>query len=79
MKSFARRKIWPSYFDLKNHVADVRPAYASTIDKAQGSTHDDVFIDLGDISGCREAGRKARMMYVGITRARNNVFCYGEL
>lgn len=58
---------------------DLRPAYACTINKAQGSTFDKVFIDLDDISACRNANQIARMLYVAVSRARDKVYLTGDL
>lgn len=59
--------------------ADLRGAYASTINKSQGSTYETVFIDLDDIRGCNSGDQIARMMYVGVSRARTRVILTGDL
>lgn len=79
LKYFSRKKNWHCYFNLKGQVPDLRPRDAATIHKAQGSTHDQVFIDLGDLSTCRQPDVVARLLYVAFTRARNRVFLYGQL
>ena len=58
---------------------DLRAAYACTINKAQGSTYDSVFIDLDDIKKCNNGDQIARMLYVGVSRARNTVYLCGDL
>jgi len=58
---------------------DLRAAYACTINKAQGSTFDEVFIDLDDIRRCTSGDQIARMLYVGVSRARNHVYLTGDL
>lgn len=70
---------WPLFFQLKQEVADLRPRDASTVHKAQGSTYDTVFVDLGDISRCHNKDQAARMLYVAFSRARSRVFLYGHL
>lgn len=57
---------------------DLRAAYACTINKSQGSTYDKVFIDLDDIKKCASGDQVARMMYVGTSRARSNVYFTGD-
>lgn len=79
IKYFQRKKDWPSYFKLKNEFPDLRPADASTVHKAQGSTYDTSFIDLGNISTCHNADQAARMLYVAFSRARKRVVLYGDL
>ena len=57
---------------------DLRAAYACTINKSQGSTFDKVFIDLDDISRCSSGDMIARMLYVGVSRARHHVIFTGD-
>lgn len=64
---------------IDSEWADLRSAYASTINKAQGSTYDKVFIDLDDISKCNSGDQIARMLYVAVSRARHNVVLTGDL
>ena len=58
---------------------DLRYAFAQTVNKSQGSTYDKVFIDLDDISRCNSADQIARMLYVGVSRARHEVVLTGDL
>ena len=57
---------------------DLRAAYACTVNKAQGSTFDKVFIDLDDISRCNSGDQIARMLYVAVSRARHHVYLTGD-
>lgn len=79
LKHYQRQKEWPEYFLLKQSVSDLRPLYSSTVHKAQGSTFDDVFIDLSDIGTSNNIREIVRLLYVGFTRAKNNVYVYGQL
>lgn len=65
--------------ELEQHWLDLRAAYACTINKAQGSTFDRVFVDLDDIRRCNSGDQIARMLYVGVSRARTQVFLTGDL
>ena len=65
--------------EAENRWIDLRAAYACTINKAQGSTYDRVFIDLDDISRCNSGDQIARMLYVGVSRAREQVFLTGDI
>lgn len=58
---------------------DLRNAFACTINKAQGSTYDQVFIDLDDVSRCNMGDQIARMLYVASSRARHHVYLTGDL
>lgn len=77
IKLAAKEKNWKLYFFLKDNILQLRQAHASTINKAQGSTFDYVFIDLGDVRKCRKPIEFARMMYVAISRARRHVYILG--
>lgn len=79
VKHYAKVKNWERHFHLKNMYPDLRPIDASTVYKAQGSTYDTVFIDLGNISTCNNANQVARMLYVAVTRPRNRIVLYGSL
>ncbi len=60
-------------------MADLRPGYASTVHKAQGASVDDVYIDLSDVGTNGNSEEVARLLYVAISRARKNVYLYGNL
>jgi hypothetical protein len=79
LKYYAKAKIWHTYFRLKNDFPDLRQRDAATVHKSQGSTYDSVFIDLGDISTCRNPNQAARLLYVAFTRPRSRIFLYGNL
>lgn len=65
--------------EVESRWIDLRAAYACTINKAQGSTYDRVFVDLDDIKRCNSGNQIARMLYVGVSRARQQVFLTGDL
>lgn len=76
---YRKAKRWSIYYALKNKFPDLRQRDAATVHKSQGSTHDDVYIDLGNISTCHNPNQAARMLYVAFSRARNRVFLFGQL
>lgn len=58
---------------------DLRPAYACTVNKSQGSTYDTTFIDLGNILAMVRSGDQlARILYVGCSRARSRMIFTGD-
>lgn len=59
--------------------ADLRSCFACTINKSQGSTFDKVFIDLDDVRRCNSGDQIARMLYVAVSRARDQVFLTGDI
>lgn len=61
-------------------VADLRPNFACTVHKSQGSTFDEVFIDLNSFKFmARNPTQLARLLYVAISRARTKVTLTGDL
>lgn len=64
---------------LENAYADLRLMYASTVNKSQGSTYDIVYIDLNDISKCRDGDQVRRMLYVAVSRAKHKVVFTGDI
>lgn len=74
-----KRGNWHKFFKIKESFIDLRPVYASTIHKSQGSTHNKVFINLNDIAKNRNPHEVARLMYVATTRAVEQVIFHGNL
>ena len=64
---------------IENSWIDLRAAYATTVNKSQGSTYGSVFIDLDDIARCNSGNQIARMLYVAVSRAKNHVFLTGDI
>ena len=79
MKYYAKKKNWQLYYKLKQQYPDLRPRDAATVHKAQGSTYETVFLDLDDLSTCRDSQMAARLLYVAFTRAKKRVVLYGHL
>lgn len=67
---------WKMMFTLSEGVADLREAYSCTVDKSQGSTYRNVYVDLQNLMSCHDRDRLARMIYVACSRAKENVFIY---
>lgn len=76
---FRRLKNWPKYYELRNTYPDLRQRDAATVYKAQGSTYQTAFVDLGDISTCHNPNQVARMLYVALSRERQRIFLFGQL
>ena len=73
------RYCWSNFFNILNKTADLRPTFALTINKAQGSTFEEVFIDFNDIDCCPDREAKARLAYTGTSRAAKKVTVKGYL
>lgn len=70
-------------FEMMKEVVDawidLRPAWACTGNKSQGSTYDTSFIDLGNIvTMVRGGDALARMLYVVCSRARSRMYFKGD-
>lgn len=79
LKYYQSIKAWVPYFQLKNNYPDLRQRDACTVHKSQGSTYDTVYIDLTNLSTCRNPAMAARLLYVAFTRAKSRVVLYGNL
>jgi hypothetical protein len=70
-----RRVPWARYWALHDAFGHLRPHYAMTCHRSQGSTYDNVFVDAQDIlnhpSGSWEG---LRCLYTAITRAAKMVY-----
>jgi exodeoxyribonuclease-5 len=65
---------WGEFYLLREHFADLRHSYCITAVKSQGSTYDNVFIDIPNIQQMPEGQKeKNRCLYTAISRARHNV------
>lgn len=61
------------------YYPDLRYTYASTINKAQGSTYDTVYVDLTDLAKCSNRDLQLRLLYVAVSRARHKVVFTGDI
>ncbi|XAG95294.1 hypothetical protein MIF8_3 [Erwinia phage MIF8] len=64
---------------IKNLWVDLRPVYACTVYKSQGSTYRRVYVDLKDLGSCGNRDQMLRMLLVAISRASHQVFLTGDL
>lgn len=70
-------------FDMMKEVVDawidLRPSYACTGNKSQGSTYDTIFVDLGNVlTMVRGGDQLARLLYVMYSRARSRIISVGD-
>lgn len=65
--------------NIEQSWIDLRATYASTVNKAQGSTYDKVYVDLDDISKCNSGNTIARMLYVACSRPKSKLYLIGDL
>ncbi|WP_432481727.1 ATP-dependent DNA helicase [Moraxella sp. ZY200743] len=71
----------PKTYDNRLLFADLRPAFACTVHKSQGSTYDEVFINLNDFKNAylRNPKETFRLLYVAFSRAKSKVYVTGDI
>lgn len=74
LKQYAEERRWQEFWELKSLFHDVNYAYCLTIHKSQGSTFQNVFIDMPNIGINPNVGERNQLLYVGVTRAAQRVF-----
>lgn len=73
----ARQGSWQAFWDAKEAIHDIRPCHAITAHRAQGSTYETTFIDVGDILANRTRKEALQCLYVGATRPRRILVACG--
>ena len=73
---FADKRDWSSYWDMRREYVKVHHSYALTVHKSQGSTYNKVFVDLTDIMKAEDAEEICRLVYVAMSRAKEEVFVF---
>jgi len=74
LKSLADGRSWKAFWELKQHFHDLNYAYSLTVHKSQGSTFQDVFVDLPNLMINRKVTERNQLCYVAFTRAANRLF-----
>lgn len=74
LNKLAEEKQWQDFWSLKQRFASVNYSYALTIHKSQGSTFQNVFLDLPDAMRNRNARERNQLLYVAVTRAAKRLF-----
>ena len=65
---------WKEFWELKNGFHDLRYAYALTVHKSQGSSFEEVYVDVRNFEVNRSALERNKLCYVALTRASRRVF-----
>lgn len=71
----ARAKAWRDYISFNECCICLDFAHAMTVHKSQGSTYDNVYLDIQDVSRVADTNYKLylKLLYVAISRASNQV------
>ena len=72
----ARKEAWKNYLAFNSNVVCMDFNHAMTIHKCQGSTYEQVFIDMKDVGKCADKDYKMylKLLYVAISRASDIVY-----
>ena len=72
------KEFWDKFWKLKSMFADVKYNYAMTIHKLQGSTYENVYLNMKDTVGAmsHDKDQLFRLVYVALTRASKEVHIY---
>ena len=71
--SFRKPFNWGTYWSFVDQFAEVRPPYACTVHKSQGSSFTNCFVVMTDIIRNQKRADKNRLIYVALSRARQNI------
>lgn len=74
LSDYAEKKQWMSFWDFKQLFHDVSYAYSLTVHKSQGSTFQDVFVDVPNLMLNRKVIERNQLYYVAFTRAAKRLF-----
>lgn len=71
-----RGDAWKKYLSFKDCVVCVDFPHALTVHKSQGSTYENVFLDMEDLGKCadKDYDLYLRLMYVAVSRASDKVY-----
>lgn len=65
---------WRVFWELKKSFHNINYCYAITIHKSQGSTFNNVFVDIPDICRNFDDAERNKLLYVAVTRASDCVW-----
>ena len=68
------KQLWAKFWGFKELFADIRYCYCITVHRSQGSTYDRVFVDVKDILRNKKRQERQRLIYVGFSRPRHQLF-----
>lgn len=69
-----KAKDWSTFRQLTDAFCRLRPGYATTIHKSQGSTYGHVFVIERDLMACRDHLTRNMLRYVAYSRAREALY-----
>ncbi len=76
LQLLAEAREWRTFWDLKQFFHEVNYSYCLTVHKSQGSTFQDVFIDLPNLMRNIKVTERNQLCYVAFTRAAKRLFIF---
>jgi len=70
----AKAKNWRAFWDLRQQFGQLKYAYCLTVHKSQGSTFQNVFVDVNNLLTNRVVRERNQLLYVAATRAAKRLF-----
>lgn len=67
------RSQWRHFWAFKDSFADLQPPHALTVHRSQGSTYENVFLDIRDCYRNEKRRERKQLLYVGCSRASQNL------
>lgn len=75
LQRLAEGKQWQDFWQLKQQrFANLNYSYALTVHKSQGSTFENVFVDLPNLLRNKNIRERNQLLYVAVTRAAQRLF-----
>lgn len=74
IKSSGDRRKWFLFHKIKDMFADIRYTYCITVHRSQGSTYENVYVDVPNILKNRKQQERNRLLYVAFSRASQNLY-----
>ncbi|MEM6352633.1 MAG: DEAD/DEAH box helicase [Cyanobacteria bacterium P01_D01_bin.14] len=74
--TYAQAREWETFWSFRQAYHDVNYAYSLTVHKSQGSTFQDVFVDVPNLMRNPKAIERNQLVYVAFTRAAKRLFIY---
>ncbi|MEO1620694.1 MAG: AAA family ATPase [Cyanobacteria bacterium J06632_3] len=74
LSDYSEKKQWMTFWDYKELFHDLSYAYSLTVHKSQGSTFQDVFVDVPNLMLNRKVIERNQLYYVAFTRAAKRLF-----
>jgi ATP-dependent exoDNAse (exonuclease V) alpha subunit len=73
LDSLSSKKLWGQFWKVKDAFNTIDHAYAITSHRSQGSTFENVFVEVGDIMSNTDISTRTKCLYVACSRASKDL------